>query len=266
MRAGDVAGLALLNLPYAWIGVRRQADGLSLEQFDQTTGITASAPPGSTRVWLRAQCDFLAEQATFSYSTDGATFQPLGGTFAMIFQLKTFQGVRYALFHYNTGGVRGGHADFAQFTVDEPHPHGLRQPIPIGEIITLATFGGGWVLAVSDDRLLAVPAGDPLAQTAAAQFRVIDCGLGRIALQSAGGFVSVIAPGAGGQVIVSADVPTAAATFHWTETPYGDLVLLALATHRHLRMDPRTGTVSADWAGPLPDRSDGACLIWKAAV
>jgi len=263
MRAGDVAGLALLNLPYAWIGVRCQADGLMLEQFDQTTGTTVSARLSGTRVWLRAQCDFLSEQATFSYSTDGAIFQPLGGTFAMIFQLKTFQGVRYALFHYNSGGVRGGYADFMQFTVDQLHPRGQRQPIPVGETILLATFGGGWVLALRDGVLAAVPAGDPLAQTAAALFRVIDCGRGRIALQSAGGFVSVVAPGGSGQVGLSFDAPTAAETFQWTETPYGDLILLSLATHRHLRIDPRTGAVTADQPGPLPDRSDGSCLSWN---
>jgi beta-xylosidase len=262
MRPGDVAGLALLNLPYAWIGVCCHASGLTLEQYDQTTGATAGTPLSGTRVWLRAQCNFLTEQATFSYSTDGAAFQPLGGTFAMIFQLKTFQGVRYALFHYNTGDARGGYADFAKFTVDEPHPRGLRQPIPVGKTITLATFGG-WALVVRSGALAAVPVGDPLAQTAAAQFRVIDCGLGRIALQSAGGFISVAASSDSRQVIVVTDAPTAAETFQWTETPYGDLMLLALATHRHLRVDPHTGIVSADQPGPLPDRSDGSCWRWS---
>jgi hypothetical protein len=200
----------------------------------------------------------------FSYSTDGATFQPLGETFAMIFQLKTFQGVRYALFHYNSGDAPGGYADFAQFTVDQPHPRGLRQPIPFGKRITLATFDRSWVLAVRDARLTAVPAGDPLARTAAAQFSVIDCGLGRIALQSAGGFVSVIAPDGSAPIVVRASAPTDAETFQWTETPYGDLMLLSLATHRHLRVDLHNGTVSADQPGAMPERNDGACFRWNA--
>ena len=38
MKPGDVAGLALLNLPYSWIGIKREADGLTLEQYDQATG------------------------------------------------------------------------------------------------------------------------------------------------------------------------------------------------------------------------------------
>src|SRR5206468_1204498 len=115
-------------------------------------------------VWLRARCDFLTEKASFSYSTDGQTFEPLGGEFNMVFQLKTFQGVRYSLFHYNTGGAPGGYTDFDKVTVDEPHPHGLTRPIPVGRTITLATAGDReadrLVLAVKDGQLSAVPAQD----------------------------------------------------------------------------------------------------------
>ena len=59
-------------------------------------------------------------QAIFSWSTDGKSFAPVGRPFTMVFQLKTFQGVRFALFNYNTSGQPGGHADFDNFTVDEP--------------------------------------------------------------------------------------------------------------------------------------------------
>ena len=61
----------------------------------------------------------------------------------MIFQLKTFQGVRYSLFHYNDRGAPGGCADFDRFTVAEPHPRGLMQPIPLGRTVSLQGFGGG---------------------------------------------------------------------------------------------------------------------------
>ncbi len=108
MQDGDVAGLALFNVPYAWIGVSRKDNGLAIEQFNQFTGKTAAAAFSGTEVWLRANCDFLTEKATFSYSVDGTTFEPLGDEFTMVFQLKTFQGVRYSLFHYNTDGHDGG--------------------------------------------------------------------------------------------------------------------------------------------------------------
>ena len=108
MKPGDVAGLGLLNLPYAWIGVRREDEGLVLEHLNQLTGETKREPFRGPRVWLRAHCDFLTEKARFSYSTDGERFTPFGGEFVLIFQLKTFQGVRYSLFHYNERGAPGG--------------------------------------------------------------------------------------------------------------------------------------------------------------
>lgn len=265
MQVGDAAGLALLNVPYAWIGVSRTSAGLSLEQFDQFTGKTARLPLEGQRVWLRAQCDFLTEKARFSYSLDGEKFEPFGDEFTMVYQLRTFQGVRYSLFCYNTEGGRGGYADFEKMTVDEPHPRGLMRPIPQGQTITLSTFGGESVLAVKDGVLSAVSAHDSTAQDFAAPFKVIDCGLGRVALQSGREFVSVTAPGGKGLVFLKKGPPAEAETFQWTENVYGDLMLLSLSAHRHLRIDPASHAVTADHPGPLPDRKDGSCLRWQTA-
>src|SRR5262249_53852201 len=263
MKAGDVGGLALFNFPYAWIGVRREADGAMIEQFDQTTGKTARVPLKAARVWLRAHCDFLTEKASFSYSTDGKTFELLGDEFTMIFQLKTFQGIRYSLFNYHTVGGEGGYADFDRLTVDEPHPRGLMRPIPYGKKITLAVFGEGSALVMKDGLLSAVPASDPLANGSAAQFKVVDRGMGRVALQWGEKFISVAAPGGNGQVTLRAGRLTDAETFQWMETPYGDLILLSLATRRHLRVEPGSGVVGANHPGPRPDRKDGSCFTWK---
>jgi beta-xylosidase len=263
MKAGDLAGLALFNFPYAWIGVRREADGATVEQFDQTTGKTARVPLKAAHVWLRAHCDFLTEKARFGYSTDGKKFEPLGDEFTMVFQLKTFQGIRYSLFHYHAGAGEGGYADFDRLTVDEPHPRGLMKPIPFGNKIKLSVFGDGSALVAQDGLLSAVPAGDPQAGGARAQFKVVDRGLGRVALQWGEMFISVAAPGGEGQVTLRAGRPTDAETFQWSETPYGDLILLSLATHRHLRAEPGSGVVTADHPGPRPDRKDGSCFTWK---
>jgi beta-xylosidase len=108
LNAGDTAGLALLSAPYAWIGLVKTAEGLTLQMFDQTDRKTNSAPVNFTRVWLRVACNFDTEKAVFSYSGDGKEFTPLGDPFIMAFQLITFQGVRLALFNYNTGGKPGG--------------------------------------------------------------------------------------------------------------------------------------------------------------
>ncbi len=75
---------------------------------DQTVDSTHSVSLTVSRVWLRVRCDFLTEEARFSYSIDGITWTNVGRPFTMAFQLKTFQGVRYALFHYNTSSITNG--------------------------------------------------------------------------------------------------------------------------------------------------------------
>jgi xylan 1,4-beta-xylosidase len=265
MQAGDKAGLALMNAPYAWIGVHRGSGGSSIMYFNDLPFPcrTESIPFKGTRIWLRAHCDFLTEKAQFSYSTDGEKFKPFGDEFTMIFQLRTFQGIRYSLFHYNSRGGPGGYADFDKFTVDEVYPNGFRKAIPFGQVIMISTYDGNSVLAVKDGVLTAVSSKDPLAKSSASQFKVIDCGLGRVALQSGNGFVSVTAPGDKGRVTLKTGQPTDAETFQWTENVYGDLMLLSLITHRHIRINPEDRAITADCPGPKPDRRDGSCLIWE---
>lgn len=257
MKPGDAAGLALFNLPYAWIGIRCSSDGLVLEQFDQLTGKRQTRPLEGKRVWLRAECDYLKDMSAFSYSTDGKTFTPIGDEFKMVYQLKTFQGIRYTLFHYNTSGSPGGVADFDSLTVEEPYPNGLMRPIPYGKFITLSTYGNDCVLAVEGDTVKA--AGD---KSAAVKLKVVDQGLGRAALECDSGFLSAASLD-GSKVILKKGEPGDAETFQWTENVYGDLILISLASHRHLRLDKDTGAVTADWPGPKPDRKDGSCLTWS---
>lgn len=259
MQPGDVAGLALLNYPYAWLGVRREATGLLLELVDQSAGCVASAPLSADFVWLKARCDFLTEQAEFAYSTDGKTFQSFGSSFGMVYQLKTFQGIRYALFHYNTGSAAGGYADFTDFTVEEPHPRGLMRPIPFGQSVTLASIADGSHLAVRDGQLYALSAGNAPSEGTLTRFHVIDRGLGRVALQAGGAYLSVAASD---RVTLRAGDPGEAETFQWIETVYGDLILLSLATQRYLRIAPGSLAITADQPGSHPDRMDGVCLKW----
>jgi beta-xylosidase len=258
LKPGDCAGLALLNLPYAWIGVRGGPDGRTIEQFDQRTGATSRVPLTAGHVWLRAQCDFLREVATFSYSTDGKTFQPLGGEVELVFQLKTFQGVRYALFAFNDAGSPGGHADFDGFSAEEPHPRGLMRPIPSGRTITLTVHDGGIALGLKDGPLAAVPVDK------AGRFTAVDCGQGRVALRAGDGRWLTVSPaGEGSKITLAAGSLSSATTFQWIENVYGDLMLLSLATDRYLRIDPATGVITADHPGPAPDRHDGSCFDWK---
>jgi hypothetical protein len=258
MKPGDTAGLALLNRPYAWIGIVRDDHGLSLRTFDQTTNAGSRAAITRDRVWLRVKCDFDTEKAQFSYSEDGTKFLPIGGDFTMVFQLKTFQGVRYGLFHYSKGGTSGGYVDFNGFDVDEPRPRGLSRPIPFGESVVIRSLSNGHALTVLNGS--AQSTADPKSAT---RFAVIDRGRGRVALRAADGrFLSVTGAGTAGEVRMRQGEPGVTETFQWTDLHRGDTMLLSLATHRYLRAPRHPGPLSADHPGPEPDRKDGACFRW----
>jgi xylan 1,4-beta-xylosidase len=242
MANGDVAGLALFNLPHAWVGVERSSGGLTVAQFDELTQRTTRKFLGSARVWLRAPSDFMAERAHFEFSTDGKKFEKLGEPFTMVFQLATFQGVRFALFAFNREGRSGGRADFDTFTVDQPHPRGLLRPIPFGDDVVMTPAG----------KTSGVPG----------RVTVRDRKLGRVALGIDGRWLSVADDGS---VTRSAGEPATAETFQWMETPTGDLVLMSLRTNRFLRADPSTNRMTADSPGPVPDGSDGVRFQWRPA-
>lgn len=259
MKPGDVAGLALLNLPYAWIGVKRDGDGFSLEQFDQATGKSMREPIQQSRLRLRVHCDFDTDLAQFSYSLDGVKFISIGGELKLPFQLKTFQGVRYALFHYNAAGSPGGQADFDEFVVDEPRPRGLTKPIPYGKEIEFEDLSNGNGLALAGGIMQSITRAG-----GATAFRVVDRGRGRVALETKSGqYLTVKGSGKAGQVGVSAGKPGDAETFQWVDLQRGDTLLLSLATHRYIVAPNSPGPLAADHPGPAPDRKDGSCFRWR---
>ena len=251
LKPGDTAGLGLLNLPYATLAVERLNDELNLIFYDQRLDQRVRVKMNGTRIWLRADCDFLTERARFSYSFDGTTFTPIGNEVVLLYQTFTFQGVRYGLFNYNTTGAEGGFADFDSIDVHQPHTHGLMRPIPKGRSIRLASFHATTGLAASDGRL---------ASGVPTRFEIVDRKLGRVALRSGRRFVTV---GEDGGVTLVARQSGTAQTFQWIETPTGELVLMSLATNRFLRIDPQTGDIRADSPGPMPDDSDGARFVWS---
>ena len=259
LKPGDVAGLALLNSPYAWIGLMRDDSGLAIAEYDHSTGKTAREAIATPHVWLRVHSNFDTEISNFSYSTDGKTYKPLGPDFITVFQLTTFQGVRNTLFHYNTGGTPGGFADFNFFELEEPRPRGLTKPIPVSRFITITDLGSGNVLAVVDGKLQSVTGVEN-----ATAFKVVDQGRGRIALQTRDGkFVSVGGGGASVEVTMTSRKPGSAETFQWVDLQRGDTLFLSLKTHRYIVAPKDAGPVAADHAGPTPDRKDGSCFSWK---
>jgi len=266
LKNGDVAGLALLNLPYAWMGISKKGNLIELSQFDQQVNKPVIEQLTSSRVWLRVHCDFDIDKAMFSYSIDGTNFKNMGDSVIMPFQLRTFQGIRFTLFNFNTNGTEGGYADFNNFIVEEPRSKGLTSPIPVGKIITMMNLADSSLLVNWKKFVRPVAAGDRLAQGKASQFRVLDRGNGRIALQSIAdsGFVSVKGEGGMAEVRIEKNEQGNASLFQWEDMLRGDLMLMSLVTHRYLFVDPGArGLSSADSPGTRPDRKDGSCFVWR---
>ena len=282
--AGDNAGLALLSTPYAWIGVVQTAEGTTLQMFQgigggrrdgfggggEAVALTNAPTIGSTNppshLWLRVYCNFDNDEAIFSWSTDGKEFTPVGDPFNTIFQLTTFQGVRAALFNFNTSGQPGGYADFDNYVVDEPRARGIEREIPMGQTITLTSGADGSFLAADaqSNLLVNVAADSAEAKTPHVRFQVVDLGKGRVALKAANGrFVSAAEDGVTLKDL-EGKTPGDAESFQWINLMRGDTLFMSLTNHRYLATQPNEpGPVTAAATGPSPARKKGECFKWK---
>jgi hypothetical protein len=114
---GDLAGLVLFGKPYAWLGLERVAGSLVLARFDERAGRAAPVPLRGQRVWLRAECDFVARAATFRYSTDGRRYAD-SGTSHVGEESAASRAIQCSLFTCTAGQEpSGGYADFHSFFV-----------------------------------------------------------------------------------------------------------------------------------------------------
>jgi hypothetical protein len=284
MKDGDVCGLGNINVPCSWIGVMKmEGQPLMLRSFEQMTNDTTTTPPAITLpvipangiIWLRCIGDYDNNQMQYAYSTDGVNFETLGRMMPLTYQLITFQGSRHALFAYNIKGKKGGFAEFDNFTVEEPCAD-RSQNIPYGKTIRIINKATGRpAIALKHGMLHDTHAGDKSELT---NFKVIDRGQGRVALQCADGrylkvygdglpgdvrFYTSDAPFAGGATILSAD-DVDRTTFLWQDYLDHDFMLLSLKNHKYLGKSPTTGSpYSWDFAGPDPARRNGSVLMWE---
>lgn len=270
LKNGDVAGLGNINVPCSWIGVslpsessRKGNTSYILRCFEQLTNDTVSVPVDLTggKIWLRSIGDYDNNQAQYAYSTDGLTFHTIGRMMPLSYQLITFQGSRHALFAFNTRGKNGGYAEFDNFTVDEPDADRSKN-IPYGQTIRIINKATGRpAIALKHGILHDTHQGDKSELT---QFRVIDRGQGRVALQCADGrYMKVYGDGLPGDVRFTAD-PLEAEEFLWQDYLDHDFMLLSLKSHRYLGKSPTTGSsYSMDFRGADPARRNGAVLHWQ---
>jgi len=134
MANGDRTGLAMLRDQSAWIGVRKDngttrvsmTNGLTMSTNGWTTTGTGTEAAGATvsggRIWLRVSADIRpgsGRTATFSYSTNGSTYLPLGPAFTLNNDWQFFMGYRFGVFNYATSAL-GGSVTVNQFAVNTP--------------------------------------------------------------------------------------------------------------------------------------------------
>jgi beta-xylosidase len=116
MKDGDIAGLAVFQDPYAFIGVKQMNDSKYLLMVNNGKTIDSVAMNGST-VYLRTSASNDSKKANFEYSFDNKTFTPLGNDLVMRFSLKVFTGNKFCLINYATKQT-GGSVDFDWFRMN----------------------------------------------------------------------------------------------------------------------------------------------------
>src|SRR6478735_4535728 len=77
MKEGDITGLAVLQDPYAYIGVK-QSNGIRYIIMVNNGNAIDSVTINSSIVYFRTIASNASSTATFEYSTDNKTFKPLG--------------------------------------------------------------------------------------------------------------------------------------------------------------------------------------------
>lgn len=113
MQDGDVAGLAVFQNPYAFIGVERVNGANYLETINNGTKIDSVLIDSST-IFLRTDAYYGTSLASFSYSLDDKSFKDIGNELSMKFDLSVFTGNKFCLFNYATKAL-GGYVDFGWF-------------------------------------------------------------------------------------------------------------------------------------------------------
>ena len=122
MKDGDVAGLVLLKHLSAYVAVKKSGgsskvsmvNGLAMDTSTWATTSTgteaASSPISAATIWLRAVLDVrpgTGRQVKFSFSTDGATFTPIGPAYTLSTDWQFFPGYRYGIFNFATSALGG---------------------------------------------------------------------------------------------------------------------------------------------------------------
>jgi beta-xylosidase len=116
MKDGDIAGLAVFQNPYAFIGVK-QTNGQKYVIMVNNGKTIDSTLINTSTIYLKAQANYGTSRASFAYGLNDQSFGKLGNNLSMKFDLSIFTGNKFCLFNYATIET-GGFVDFDWFRID----------------------------------------------------------------------------------------------------------------------------------------------------
>ena len=266
LKAGDEAGLGAINMPYASLGVVKTDKGMALRCYDQRENKETLKPLDKANkvVWLRLYGDYDKSELQYSYSLDGSSWENIGGKMISSYQLKTFQGVRIALYAFNKNDVNGGMADFDDFKVEEPMADRTAN-LPVGKKVRLFNLADGNLMEATRHGLMhnSWNKGDKRSEVT---FEVVDCGQGMVNLKTADGrYVYIAGAGLSGDVRLTADAEKAE-KFMWQDMLYNRCMLLSMKTQRYIGKHPKDGSpYSADFQGADAGMKNGCVFRWEVS-
>ena len=262
LKAGDEAGLGAINMPYASLGVVKTDKGLALRCYNQNTNKEVGKPLDKKVVWLRLWGDYDKSQLQYSYSLDGKNWENIGGQMISPYQLKTFQGVRVALYAFNKKDVNGGVADFDDFKVEEPMADRTAN-LPIGKTVRFFNLADGNLMNATRHGVMH-NSWNKKDMSNQVKFVVEARGQGKVALKTADGrYVYIAGAGLSGDVRLTADAGKAE-EFVWQDMLYNHCMLLSLKTQRYVGKHPKDGSpYSADFQGADAGMKNGCVFAWE---
>ena len=262
LKFGDEAGLGAINMPYASLGVVKTDKGLALRCYDQNTNKEVIKSLDKKVVWLRLWGDYDKSQLQYAYSLDGKNWENIGEQILSPYQLKTFQGVRVALYAFNKNEQNGGLADFDDFMVEEPMADRTAN-LPIGKIVRFFNLADGNLMNATKHGLMH-DSWNKKDMSQQVQFFVEDRGQGKVALKCADGrYVYIAGAGLSGDVRLTTDA-TQAEEFVWQDMLYNRCMLLSMKTQRYVGKHALDGSpYSADFQGADAGMKNGCVFTWE---
>ncbi len=266
LKTGDEAGLGAINMPYASLGVVKTAKGLSLRCYDQRENKEVLKPLAASNkvVWLRLFGNYDKSELQYSYSLDGKNWENIGEQIVSPYQLKTFQGVRVALYAFNKNEVNGGVADFDDFKVEEPMADRTAN-LPIGKKMRFFNLADGNLMDATRHGVMH-NSWNKEDKRDEVVFEIVDAGKGKVNLKTADGrYVYIAGAGLSGDIRLTTDA-TKAEEFVWQDMLYNRCMLLSLKTQRYVGKHPTDGSpYSADFQGADAGMRNGCVFQWEEA-